>query len=350
MLTRRWLCLMVAPLVLLAGCEMFTEPLGGLELRLTAGADTMVAGESIPVTIVVRNGGVFPLAFSGSSSCTIGVEVVHPDRTATGRPTACRSDLRTWTLGPGDSLVVERTWGASFTPPGTVWPIEYAGPPAPGTYRLRPFVDAVEDERAGPAVAVEVLPAARAGLVHSHPVLPLLDLVVGGRRAVADVAYGSPSGTGFVATGRQSVEIRRAGASTALASGEFDLDPGKRYVFAVRAGAAGPEPWLITDLDTVTSTSRTRLRLINLAMGAPVFAVRAVAPDGADPLQAMPPLSYGVAWPYVLSEPGWWRLAIVADGADTLAWWSLRLRGGQVRTLVLLDGREGGLFGLLLEP
>lgn len=337
----RWRAVLVlTPLTLLSACEVFTEPLGGLELRLIVRADSMVAGEIVRVTISVRNGGAFPLGFSGSGSCTIGMEVVRPDGSVTGRPSVCTSDLRTWTLEPGDSLIVERTWG-TFSESGV--------PPA-GTYRLRPYVDAREDERVGRAVAIEILPSARAAFVHTDRALPPLDLVVGGRRAVAGATYGSPPRSGFAAAGHQTVEIRRAGLDVSVARAGFELEQGKDYLFAVREGPAGPEPWLITDPDTVSGPSQTRLRLIDLALGAPPFTVRATAPDGGE-LEAMPSLSYGVAWPYLPIEPGWWRFAATGTNpADTLAWWSLRLLGGQVRTLVLLDGDTGGIVGILLDP
>jgi hypothetical protein len=341
--------LALAALTCVAGCEMLTSPLGDLELRVATDADTIVAGERIRVTIVVRNGGWIPIAFSGSGSCTIGMETIYPDGSVSGRSSVCTDDLRIWRLDPGDSIAVPRVWGPPFTRSALFGP---AADEAirPGSYGLRPYLDAAEGARTGPTTRIEVLPSARVELVHSYPALEALDLVVGGRHAVTGAAYGSPPRGGYVPAGRQLVEIRPAGAAP-IASGVFEFAPGKRYTFAVRVRETRPEPWLITDPDTATGPSWTRLRLIHLALGAPSFGVQAVAPGGSDPLQGMPPLSYGVAWPYVLSEPGWWRIAAVGGtGADTLAWWTVRLLRGQVRTLVVLSGSAGGLLGLLLDP
>lgn len=322
-----------------AACEIFTEPLGELEVRLTVGADSMVPGAPIPITIIAKNAGVFPIGFSGGGGCLFGYDLIYPDGTIpAGEERRCYwaggTRIR---LEPGDSVVEARSFAGVESPAGT--------------YRLRPYVNADQEERRGPAVPVEVLPSARARLVHTHPALPTLDLVVGGRRTAAVVARGSPSPEGLTPTGVQTVEIRRTGWATPIASAPFEFVAGRRYTFAIRDVPAGPELWAITDPDTVVGPGHSRLRLVHLAAGAPAVTVQATAPDGADPLGATDPLRYGVAWPYVSSAPGWWRLLVTGPGgADTLIQWSLRIYGGQVRTLVLLDGDAGAIYGILLEP
>ena len=338
--------LALAPLASLAACEIFTEPLGGLEVSLTAPVDTTVPGEPVTVTILVRNPSVFPIQFGGSGSCTFGFEVIHPDGSVTGRPDgwvtgredrACTSDLRIWRLRPGDSVVVERRWSGREGPAGT--------------YRLRPFVDANEGLRRGPAVRIEVPPSARVRLVHTHPALAALDLVVGGRRAVVGALPGLPSETGVVRAGPQAVELRETGAATPIARREFEFLEGSRHTFAVREGPGGPEAWPIPDADTVVSPNLGRLRLIHLAVLAPDIAVSLTTPGGQEPVEVAFPFPYGVVFPYVTSDPGWWTLVVTtADRADTLARSRVLLGGGQVRTLLLLDESAGGILGVLLEP
>ncbi|HEX9633329.1 MAG TPA: DUF4397 domain-containing protein [Gemmatimonadales bacterium] len=330
--------LALAPLASLAACEIFTEPLGGLEVSLTAPVDTTVPGEPVTVTILVRNPSVFPIQFHGNSSCTFGIEVLHPDGSVTGREDrACWSDLRIWSLRPGDSVVVERRWSGREGPAGT--------------YRLRPFVNAHEGLRRGPAVRIEVPPSARVRLVHTHPALPALDLVVAGRRAVVGALPGLPSEIGVVRAGPQAVEVRETGAATPIARGEFEFLEGSRHTFAVREGPGGPEPWPIPDADTVVSPNLGRLRLIHLAVMAPDIAVSLTTPAGQESVEVAFPFPYGVVFPYLTSDPGWWTLVVTtADRADTLARSRVLLGGGQVRTLLLLDESAGGILGLLLEP
>jgi hypothetical protein len=318
----------------LGACETFTGPFGGLDVRLTAGADSMVPGAAVPITIVVSNAGFFPIGFEGPYN--LGFDVLHPDGTVTGRGQIVRPDwLRRWILAPRDSLVVERTWRGVEGPAGT--------------YRLRPYVDTDHGERRGPAVRIEVLPAARARLVHSYSGLPPLDLVVGDRHAAVAVPPQLASGGGLVATGVQTVEIRPTGSDTPIAAGQYEFMEERLHTFAVREGTGGPELWQITDPDTVVDPRQARLRLIHLAALAPDLAVSLTPPEGADPIALTFP--YGVTFSYVSSDSGWWTLVVTAaDQTDTLARSRVLLLGGQVRTLLLLDGSAGRILGLLLEP
>jgi hypothetical protein len=187
--------------------------------------------------------------------------------------------------------------------------------------------------------------------VHSYPGLPPLDLVVGDRRAAVAVPPQLASLSGVVATGVQTVEIRQTGSDTPIAAGRFEFMEERLHTFAVRDGPGGPELWQITDPDTVVGPNEGRLRLIHLAALVPDIAVSLTPPDEVEPIEVAFPFPYGVTWPYLSSGPGWWTLVATAtDQADTLARSRVLLLGGQVRTLLLLDGIAGGILGLLLEP
>jgi hypothetical protein len=96
---------------------------------------------------------------------------------------------------------------------------------------------------------------------------------------------------GLVLAGRQAVEIRETGVATPIGGEAFELIEGGEYVFAVREGPGGPEPWPITDPDTVGDPYQGRLRLIHLAALARNIAASLTPPDRQDPVDVAFPFS-----------------------------------------------------------
>ncbi|MDH5197703.1 MAG: DUF4397 domain-containing protein, partial [Gemmatimonadota bacterium] len=293
-----------------SGLQLFLNPLSVLEVELVPAADTLVPGDHVPVTILVRNPTSVPIQFVKSGCPTIGFDVILPNGDVwpagfeRGFALGCSDVYETWTVAPHDTLVVQDGWGGVQGPPGT--------------YQLRPFVDAEEGRREGKATRIALLPWTVARFVHTGP-LPPLDFVVGGRRPAKAVAPGLYSTMGVVPAGPQRVEIRHYIDDALIGASEITFREGVTHTVALRVSPDGLEPIEVTDTAVATAPSEGRLRVVHLAANAPPLDVFLVRPESPDPVPLMAPFPYGTASPYLSSAPGKWTVIVKAQGgAETL--------------------------------
>jgi hypothetical protein len=323
--------------------QMAANPLSVLEVELVPAVDSLVPGDHVPLTTTIRNPTSVPIQFVSSGCPTIGFDVVLPNGDVwpagfeRGLDLVCPLALRTWTVAPHDSLVVHAGWGGILGPPGT--------------YQLRPFVDAKEGRREGKAARIALLPWTVARFVHTGP-LPPVDFVVGSRRPATAVAPGFYSTIRVVPAGRQRVEIRHYIDDAPMGSAEIVFREGVTHTVALRVSPDGLEPIDVTDTAVATAPSEGRLRVVHLAANAPPLDVFLVRPESQDPVPLMAPFPYGTAPPYLSSAPGKWTVIVKAQGgAETLLRTApIPILGGQVRTLILMRDPSGGVFGALMEP
>jgi hypothetical protein len=321
-----------------------------LVLDLIPSSDSMVPGERLAATIVIRNRSAREVQFRGGG-CTIGFDVLRPEGSVVPPPSwwACTDEESRWAVPPHDSLVVPDSWSgvseASGGPRFAVTPLP------PGVYHLRPVIHAAEFDLAGPTTAVRVLPCAYARFVHTLPGLPPLDLVVGGRIAASGVAFGNVSSGSLVAVGTQTVELRVAGQGTAVGRANLDFVEGAGTIVLARAGPDGPEPWGLADGAGELDGTMSGLRVIHLAAHVPPITVYRTQPDQPTPTPVMVPFPYGFASPYLVAHAGSWSVLVTSsDGRDTLMRTAaMPIPGGQGRTLILLDESGGGMSGALID-
>lgn len=345
--------LVALPCVVLAGCgdpglvDSLTTPLT-IEVRLAV--DTLVPGDPVASTWVIRNRQGGTVSFTGNT-CTLGMDILRADGTVVPEVQSCRDVAKTWTIPGHDSLVMTGPWDATYLAPGSTSATVTALPP--GAYGLRPWIHASELDVVGAVTAVTVLPWVRARLAHSGTGLPRLDLVVGGRVAASQIEVGFVGGGGIVPAGRQTVALRVRDQATPVAVEELVLPQGSAQTIAVRVLAGGGfEPWLLADSNTVTGPNQSRFRVIHLAAAAPPIDVYRTQPDWPSFVRVMFPFAYGAASPYLLSDAGPWRVLVTPEGGtDTLLLTApMPIAGGLTRTLILMDDGAGGLTASLIEP
>lgn len=371
---------MLAALLALTACENPLGPAGSLNLDLTIQADDFIPGQAVPVTITLHNR-------TGKSidvtDCGLGIEVELPDGELVGPPPIPPRTLSppavsllerpcsdTTTVLPSDSMVFRGLWtgyGAGAASDSTLnVPL--------GTYRLRPYLSIHRRARGrmrpgvppyldpgfensadavlyGPAEHLPMLPWTRARFVHSYVGVPSVDLLVDGRLTAEALEPGGLSLVQPVVAGTETVEIRAAGTPVPLSTTSLVFSKGIVHTIVLRAGPQGPEPWDVTDTTAHPRSAEGALRVIHLAHAAPDIEVFRIQPDRPDPVPVMSPFPYGTASPYALGGTGRWTVVVTASGgADTLLVAPVDLKGGELRTVLLLDDGQGGVIAPSIIP
>jgi Domain of unknown function (DUF4397) len=354
---------MLAVVGLLSACENPLGPMVALDLDLTVQADGFVPGQAVPYTIVLRNPTVRPIDLT---SCAIGVEGILPNgevieglRPGWAQPldggplvgVPFRTCADQTTILPWDSLIYRGNWYAY--PAGPVdlagWSSNDSTGEFPlGLYHLRPYLAVREGTHVGDAVPIPMLPWTRAQFMHSFIGLPAVDIVVAGRPAASDLEPGGLSPEVAVAAGPQKVEIRQEGLR--ISTTWVTLSERILHTIVLRAGPDGPEAWDVTDTTGHPGPGESALRVIHLAAGAPGIDVYGVQPDHRNPTRIISG-DYGARSPYVLGDSGRWTVVVTTTGGrDTLLVAPLAIKGGEVRTMLLIDDGQGGIAGPLIEP
>lgn len=327
--------------------QLAFDPVSALDLGLVPAADTALPGYGVPLTIIVRNPTSVPISFSGGG-CAIGYDVFLPNGDRVEGDLVCRGSLETWTVEPGDSLLVGDSF-SGWQRTSFLREIPDTGF-SPGTYGLRPYVRAPEGRREGPAVPIAVLSSTTARFVHTAA-LPPLDFVVGNWTPAANLAPGLFTRPRVVRTGLQTVEIRDHRDGRLLGSSVITFREGVTHTVGVRATASGFEPVDVADPALSPDPDRGLFRLVHLAAGAPPIAVHLIRPDPAGD-ETVDPFPYGAATPYLPSADGRWTVTVTTPGgADQLLGSApIPVAPGQVRTLMLIDDGSGGVTWVLLDP
>lgn len=377
---------MLTALLALAACENPLGPAASLYVELTVQADDFIPGQAVPITIALHNP---TWSLIEVPDCEVGVEVHLPgggvvdpaDASGIWSPPGasfleqpCRD---TMAIGPSDSVVFHGTWtGYGVGAPGD----STLNVPL-GTYRLRPYlvvhrrvrgriepgpglppylVYGLYDEFGnsadavlyGSSEALPMVPWTRARFMHSYVGVSSVDILVDGRLAAKALEPGGLSLVEPVVAGTETVEIRPAGGTVPLSTTSLVFSDGLIHTIVLRAGPQGPEPWDVTDTTAHPESTESALRVIHLAADAPDIEVLQIPPDRAVPTTGLvSPFPYGTASPYALGGTGRWTVVVTASGgADTLLVAPVELRGGQLRTLLLMDDGQGGIKGPWIVP
>ena len=370
-------------LLALAACENPLGPAASLYVELTVQADDFIPGEAVPVTIALHNPTPRTIEVA---DCGVGIEVQLPDGEVVNPAGAsgaleladlslsenpCRSAVA---VAPWDSVVLRGIW--------TGYGVDAVGDSTLnvplGTYELRPYLvvhrprrgridpelppylasvvydglgNAADPVLYGSSEPLSMVPWTRARFMHAYVGAPSVDVLVGGRLAVRALEPGNLSLVEPVVTGTEAVELRPAGSTVALSTTSLVFSKGLVHTIVLRAALQGPEPWDVTDTTAHPGPTESALRVIHLATDAPDIEVFRIPPDRPVPTEVLSPFPYGAASPYALGATGRWTVVVTANGgADTLLVAPVDLKGGELRTVLLMDDGRGGVTGPSIIP
>jgi hypothetical protein len=333
----------VVLVALLSACADPAGPLAPLQVALIVSSGSPVAGDRADVAIVVWNDGPAPARFTAMGPCAAGFRIERRGwsddawrRRVNHREVSCQRDADHRTVAPRDSLAFLVPWR----------------PEEPGDYVLRPYVETEDGEARGSATRITVVPGALARLIHTHPDLPAVDLVVRDRTVAAHVEPGQVSPGEIVPAGAQRVELRAAGGGAMVGATTVTFLEGVAHTLVIRGGPTAPAVWDVTGTTALTDSGHCALRVIHLAANTPPIAVSVGDAGSSTPAWRIVPFPYGTASPYLQRTAGSWRVLVTAaNEADTLLHLaSLPIAGGEVRLLLLVDGVLGGVSPYLIDP
>jgi hypothetical protein len=173
-----------------------------------------------------------------------------------------------------------------------------------------------------------------------------LNLLVDSKTLANGVGYGTASGYASASSGSRHVQIETSG--TALIDQTISLPSGNDTILATNSGAS-----VFTDNKTAPSSGSIQIRVINASYQLGTTDVYIVAP-GTDISTVSPTvsgLSYQSASGYQTLSAGSYEVIFTQVGQKVAAIDSnsLSFSSGQIRTVVGLDGSNGGYTTAVLS-
>ncbi|MEV4843814.1 DUF4397 domain-containing protein [Micromonospora matsumotoense] len=188
-------------------------------------------------------------------------------------------------------------------------------------------------------------------LAHLSPDTPAVDVYLSAPgndapQVFPAVGYGVVSRYLPLAVGRYAVAMRQAGAPASeppVLTTEVAVDAGEAYTVAGVGRYADLGLRVLTDDLTAPTAGQAKVRVVQASVRAPVVDVK--ADDGPAIADAV---RFATTTKYRQVEPGRWRLRLGGGNGPT-ADAEVTLTGGRVYSLLVLDGKRGGLTTELRE-
>ncbi|GAB3181192.1 uncharacterized protein DUF4397 [Micromonospora palomenae] len=212
----------------------------------------------------------------------------------------------------------------------------------------------------GTALTAAATPPARAAapqdvgyvrLAHLSPDTPAVDVYLSAPgaaepRVFPAVGYGVVSDYLPLAAGRYAVAMREAGAPASqppVLTTEVAVEAGAAYTVAGVGRHADLGLRVLADDLSAPAPGQAKVRVVQASVRAPVIDVAATdGPAIADAVR------FATTTDYREVEPGRWRLRLGGDNGPTTDA-EVTLSGGRAYSLLVLDGRRGGLATELRE-
>jgi hypothetical protein len=193
----------------------------------------------------------------------------------------------------------------------------------------------------------------RVRVVHASADAPAVDILVDGNVAFQSLNFKDYTNYTPVPSGMRMISINVAGTTTTALRTPFTLASGVDYTFYAFGKLANSSLTIIGTGDDLEApgAGMTKVRVVHGASTAPAVDIFVTAPFAA--LPNMPLLSnvpFTIASHYLTVPAADYQARVTPTGTRTVAIDSRRVRltGGTVRTIVALDGAEGGPFELLV--
>ncbi|WP_420118460.1 DUF4397 domain-containing protein, partial [Micromonospora sp.] len=188
-------------------------------------------------------------------------------------------------------------------------------------------------------------------LAHLSPDTPAVDVYLSAPGAATPqvfpaVGYGVVSRYLPLAVGRYAVAMRQAGAPASeppVLTTEVALRAGEAYTVAGVGRYADLGLRVLADDLSAPAAGRAKVRVVQASVRAPVVDV--AADDGPTIADAV---RFATTTDYRQVEPGRWRLRLGGGGGPGTDV-EVTLTGGRVYSLLVLDGKRGGLTVELRE-
>ncbi|MEV0723182.1 DUF4397 domain-containing protein [Micromonospora purpureochromogenes] len=188
-------------------------------------------------------------------------------------------------------------------------------------------------------------------LAHLSPDTPAVDVYLSAPgaaepRVFPAVGYGVVSEYLTLPAGRYAVAMREAGAPASqppVLTTEVAVEAGAAYTVAGVGRHADLGLRVLADDLSAPAPGQAKVRVVQASVRAPVIDVAATdGPAIADAVR------FATTTDYREVEPGRWRLRLGGDNGPTTDA-EVTLSGGRVYSLLVLDGRRGGLATELRE-
>jgi hypothetical protein len=182
--------------------------------------------------------------------------------------------------------------------------------------------------------------------LHAAATVANVDVLVGGTVQAPNISYRAESQYRAVGAGKQKVQVRQNGTTTALVESEPTLTDGAKYTIVVVKSEGNTSFLLLRDDAEAPPSGKAKLRVVNVAPAAPKVDVYVTAPGAnlANATAAATNLDQNAATQYAALSAGTYQLRFTSPGTKTVLYdaGNVVLAAGQTRTLVIVDKNGGG--------
>ena len=179
-------------------------------------------------------------------------------------------------------------------------------------------------------------------LLNAIPIQSSIDMLIDSNDVASSIPYGAASGYVSVSSGSRHLQIEATGSTTPYVDQNISLSSGK-YDTVMDTGTGAV---VLTDNNTAPSSGNVSIRVINASSNigaADVYIVTSGSGIGTSPTFSS--LAVNAASGYSTLAAGSYQVYFTTPGTTNvvLSTGALSLSGGQIRTVVALDGQSGGV-------
>jgi Domain of unknown function (DUF4397) len=193
---------------------------------------------------------------------------------------------------------------------------------------------------------------ARVRLLNAAPLQSSLDMLVANKAVATGVAYATASNYASVSSGSPNLQIEPSGTSNALVNQTITLSSGSDNTILATNSSSSVSAVVLTDNNAAPASGQIEIRVINASSTLGTADIYIVAPGTS--ISSVTPtvssLSFGAATAYQPLTAGSYEVFFAPAGQKfvSIDSGSQSFTSGQIRTIVGLDGQNGGFTSAVI--
>lgn len=193
---------------------------------------------------------------------------------------------------------------------------------------------------------------ARVRMLNAAPLESSLDMLVANKTVASAVTYGTASGYTSVSSGSPNLQIEASGTTNPLVNQTITVNSGSDNTVLATNSSSSVNAVILTDNNAAPASGQIEIRVVNASSTLGTADVYIVAPGtsigGVNP--TVSGLAFGTATAYQTLTAGSYEVFFAPAGQKfvSIDSGSQSFTSGQIRTIVGLDGQNGGFTSAVI--
>jgi Domain of unknown function (DUF4397) len=194
--------------------------------------------------------------------------------------------------------------------------------------------------------------SARVRLLNAAPLESSLDMLVANKTVASGVAYGTASSYASVSSGSPNLQIEASGTTNALVNQTITVNSGSDNTVLATNSSSSVSAVVLTDNNAAPASGQIEIRVVNASATLGTADIYILAPgtsiSGVNPTVSS--LAFGSATGYQPLTAGSYEVFFAPAGQKfvSIDSGSQSFTTGQIRTIVGLDGQNGGFTSAVI--